>query len=309
MPSDFDIEFKGRFAPLRDITALTQFLQREVNVDSRRTAILTGCYMVAYDRQAHGLAPLIPEEHQGGVMAEAANTYGGDFPLKTLGVGVEVYGAAQERVKLVLLVNDHQLFIGSERDPRAELNLGVLRRQYFRNPDAVPRSYLAHIASRKYDPDAVLFELVRGRTDRHDIMPAKSRLISEKYLLNRFDESTRHRLEGYPGFSTCPKTIGQPDVSFSLAEAPSGNGDVPLSSSGCGCTVIILELALMLQKRGIEHLIILTPDECHVPVNGASQAAIYGMRTLPRITVVSGLGRMLGVGPSSRHVIVWQYPE
>jgi hypothetical protein len=169
---------------------------------------------------------------------------------------------------------------------------------------------LNEIVTRGHDPNLVLFTLERSGSTARTILPPRSQVISEKYLLNRFEQKTRRTLVGVEGFTERHQPYGPPEIVYCPPGDPGswdGGWDGCFTSRGCGCAEIILELAFLLRAIRFQHLIILTPDECHTPVNGAAQASVQGLNLLERITVVSGLGRMLGVGPDSRKVLVWQY--
>lgn len=322
MQNPFDFEFDGEESrvPLKQLEdVLTRHL---ANVDGK-VAIVTGSYIVAYDKEQQKLVPLIPTEHPEGTYCHRlALHHSGDFPAKTFELGLKLLAGRSNTGKIVVLVNDHQLFkLHDEQlvpDDQADLiAAGELRQGYFHDTEAIPRTFIRQMSERQSDPDQVLFSLDRKRSNPTDLLPKRSLLISEKFLMNRFEDHTRHRLEAIDGFISTPVPHGPSRIRY-CSVTDTCNHQVVFTDDGCGCTEIVLELGLLLAKAEFSHLLMIVPNECHMAVNGSAQATMRGLRgkdspaflclsKLTSITVVSGLGWWLTKGPPTNEACIWHY--
>lgn len=279
---------------------LLSFLGGMSFASGEQVGIIAGHFMLMYDDQADCLVPMVHQDATNPKVKTMSSAMAGDFPLKTLKLGVRLTKEYREKnitCKIALIVNDHvfQTAGWSPQNLKDMTRTGDLRRTFYRSESSIPSSFRKEVTDNGWKISDLLLTNAHTRKDDEGILPPDSCYFSETALRRRFDKATRPKLAKLATFFE----KGLPDGSRKLYFRPESKAkEFCLTENGdCGCGGEIIELLIQLGRRSMAGLIMFIPSECmKAVVVGAS--AFFDLPAplrggLRSIVVVDGFG---GVG-------------
>ena len=236
--------------------------------------IMAGHFMLFYDKLSDHLAPGVFEDIEDPTLKAQIKERVGIFPTYSWRLGIEL--AEHHIVKnnnsanLLLLVNDWQ-YVPSEKttyDYRAE---------FYNRFKQLPTSYLAHLNSSSI-------------VTTKNITPSRRHTLCfhETWLKNRFqNEASRLVKQGKLEKKYIPEQPEMSEISFT----DSSGTALPLVSCGMtGCAGEITEMISEAYRAGARLLILLAPNECHVPISKGVEIALSLYDFDPVSILVADLG-------------------
>jgi hypothetical protein len=166
-------------------------------IGSGPISVLAGHFWLVFDSERGKLVPLIESELSQCSKVSMLLPLVHDFPDTTFCLGLSVVERlGSGRSKISLLVDDET--IRHIQELPSDVDLQMLRRDFFHGIDLAPKSYLEQVARRGLNPCEIFEPNTKRRAS--SILPTESYLFSEHVLRARFRKKVRGKLEKLDGF-------------------------------------------------------------------------------------------------------------
>lgn len=257
--------------------------------DSKETIVMSGHYMLMYDRQKEHLKPMIKEDLDDPNQIGYVKDEVGDFPTITFKFGLKLRKQMNGNARLALLVNDH-LFLKENKYLSGKG--GELRKQYYNNNNIIPQAYKKILKKSNKDALDVLLDNNDASRKSVEILPKSTFLFSEQKLRNNFNNNRKREVLTDSSFKIKKNILGSEELFFNSTFSFK---EICLTHAGsCDCAGEVIEFIIELGLKNHTQIIMLVPNECYLPVNNGVESAISYLnvvnKVFPKVIVVQGFG-------------------
>lgn len=254
-----------------NIEALLCYLEK--TKAKSKTAILGGHFLLDYEINSNSLKPMIISDAPNKYFEETTKVEAGNFPEESLDYSLEILEkfSPEIDINIFLLVNDHKFPTVWAKGAREKIP--DLRRKYYRNPKAIPSSYIDKISSKGLKPSNVLLENKNEKRKADEVLPKSTFLFSEYIYRKQFDRTLKNKILELDNFYSIENNGGKREIFFKTDDI---EDHCIVQEGDCGCSGEIMQVIYdMVTNYDMKNLILFIPNSCASAVSGGIKSILY----------------------------------